>query len=240
MKQEMGDAIRDFALGLFPAGCKFFNEDGSLKMGGELLTAIILDKAAKGERISPCTGCGWFQDCQKEGIGKPKENRLNTDGLEMGSLTEDNMRLLAGVMMSSIDDGADWVFNPDEECDPDHKETRLPWIIRVIRKRIVGERLKIQITKKAYIIIALLVDGNPGKAMFILHKIGNFFEKIKAREWLVTSLVLMRSLFPFGFPTQAAFEKWWDGQKVRGQGWSDNKVDIFPDEWRLHLPEKRK
>lgn len=231
--QKMENPIKDLALGLLPAGCKFFNEDGSVKMGGEMLALIVFEKSRTGEMVSPCKGCNWFKECQKEGIGKPREDRLNTENLEVGPVAQDKMQFIAGVAMSTMDDSVNWVFNPDEERDPDDKELELPFVVRVIRKRIIAENLKIQITKKAYLLIYLFVENSPGKAMFVLHKIGNFFEKIKAREWLVTSSVLLMSLFPLGFPTEVAFDKWWDGQKMEHRGWSDNKVDIFPNEWRL-------
>lgn len=235
MNQQMEDTIRDFALGLFPVGCKFFNKDGSLSPGGNLLAAIILDKSTKGEKVSPCKGCSWFKECQKEGTGKPREDRLNTEDLETRPSTKDELMQIAQILMLPFDDTTDWAFNPDEGYDPDVKEEKveLPWIARMIRKRITGEGLKIQVTKKAYFIICVLTQGNPGRAMFTLHKIGNFFEKTKAQKWLVTSLVLTTSIFPFGFPTEAAFNKWWDGQKMKQQGWSDNKVDIFPSDWKI-------
>lgn len=236
--QAMQETIRHLAMGIFPAGCKFYQEDGELSMGGELLAAIIADKRSKKKReISPCQGCAYYQECGKEGRFKPREDRLNTENLELRPLTKEEMKQTVQIMMLPVDDTTDWVFNPDNELDPDVKDGKLPvpWICRMIRKRILGEHLKMEITKKAYFLLTVFTNGNPGNAMFILHKIGNLFEKREAKRWLVTSQVITSSLFPFGIPTEEAWNKWWDGQKVSqdsGKSWSDNLVDIFPNEWR--------
>ena len=96
--------------------------------------------------------------------------------------------------------------------------------------------LKIKITQKAYLLLALWAD-KPGKAMFLLHKIGNFFEKQDKEgiftDWLVTSDTVCVSLFPLGFPGEESFLKWWNGQKISGGIIDANRVDIFPNEWKL-------
>jgi hypothetical protein len=170
----------------------------------------------------------------RKGRFKPREDRLDTENLRTRSLNQEERILMTGILLSPIDDTTDWVFDPESRFDPDIKDQKIeiPWILRAIRKRILDENLKIEITKKAYLLILLFVKGNPGKAMFVLHKIGNFFEKINAQRWLFTSRVFTCSLFPFGFPTEGAFAKWWNAQKISQQGYSYNKVDIFPDEWR--------
>jgi len=158
-------------------------------MGGELLAAILAEKQSKEKkRISPCEGCSCYKECEKEGRFKLREDRLDTDSLEVQPLNKDDTCLLAEILMTSFDDAIDWVFDPNLEFDPDVKDKKLeiPWIIKVIRKRIIGENLKIEITKKAYFLLLILTKGNPGKAMFILHKIGNLFEKVKSQQWLVT------------------------------------------------------
>lgn len=236
--KKMEETIRHLAMGIFPGGCKFYDEKGELSPGGELVAAALADKSRIEKRaISPCEGCSYYQECEREERFKSREDRLNTDNLEFRPLTKEEMKQILQVMMLPVDDTTDWAFDPDNELDPDVKDEKLeiPWIIRMIRKRIVGENLKIEITKKAYFLLMIITGGNPGNAMFVLHKIGNLFERREVQRWLVTSQVVTSSLFPFGVPTETAFNQWWDGQKVpRGSGksWSDNLVDVFPNEWR--------
>lgn len=232
------EAVQHFAAGIFPAGCKFYHDNGELTPGGELLAAILADKRGADRIIvSPCEGCAYRQKCATEGRFKPKENRLNTDNLEVRPLSQEETLLLAQILLSSMDDAADWALDPDNGFDTNEEGEKLetPWIIRVIRKRITGENLKIAITKKAYFLLMVITESNPGKAMFTLHKIGNLLEKGRTPKWLVTSEVITSSLFPFGVPTEEAWDKWWDSQKVSrnsGQSWSDNLVDVFPQEWK--------
>jgi len=236
--KSLQETICNFATGLFPAGCKFYHENGELSMGGELLAAIIVDKRHT-ERmvISPCEGCAYYQECEIEGRFKSKEDRLDTDNVRVRPLSEKEMEMMLQVMLGPMDDATDWAFDPDNEFDHDFKDEKIaiPWILRVIRKRIIGENLRIEITEKAYLLLMIITDGNPGKAMFVLHKIGNLFEKGRAQRWLVSSDVITSSLFPFGVPTEEAWDEWWDNQKVSrdsGKSWSDNLVDMFPAEWK--------
>jgi len=166
-----------------------------------------------------------------------RKTRLNTEELEVRPLTQREAWLIIQVILSRLDDNEDWSFDADEGfiVNKDGEKIEIPWICRVIRKRIVGENLKIKISKQAYLILMIFSDGNPGKAMFILHKIGNFLEKEEGQSWLVTSRTINVDLFPCGIPTEEAWGKWWDKQKVTPgskKSWSDNMVDVFPDEWR--------
>jgi hypothetical protein len=235
---EMSKAINLLASGLFPAGCKFYQDNGELSSAGELLAAIMADKRVKtGEVVSPCKGCSYYKECATEGRFQPKANRLDTDDLEVRRMTHEEMAMTVNILMSPLNDDKDWAFDPDNPVGTNARgdDSEIPFIGRVIRKRILGEKLKIAITQKAYFIIIVLTDGNPGKAMFILHKIGNLLEKGRTPDWLVTSGVVMSALFPFGVPTEEAWDKWWDEQKVptnSGRSWSDNLVDVFPEEWK--------
>lgn len=163
--------------------------------------------------------------------------RLNTESLEVGPLNLEEALLAMQIMLSPLEDNEDWEFNADEGflIDKDGDKLEIPWICRMIRKRIVGENLKIKITQRAYFILMVFTEGNPGKAMFFLHKIGNFFEREESQNWLLTSQTLMFNLFPFGIPTEKAWGEWWDGQKTppgSKKSWSDNMVDMFPEDWR--------
>lgn len=232
-KKLIRETVQNFAAGLFPPGCKLYHENGRLSLGGELLAAIMVEDLSRGP-ISPCNGCAYRPECEAEGRFQPRTDRLNTDNLKVRPFTRKEMEYILPIMMGPADDTVDWAFDPDNELDPDEKMS-IPWIMRMIRKRIVGERLKIEITKKAYFLLLVITEGNPGKAMFVLHKIGNLFEKRGAQRWLVTSSVINSSLFPLGVPTEESFAAWWDSQKTprdSGKSWSDNLVDMFPDEWR--------
>lgn len=180
---------------------------------------------------------------QPVGINTPKplgKERLNTEGLEVRPLNEEEASLVMQIMLSLLEDNEDWGFNADEGfiTNKDGEKVEIPWICRMIRKRIVGENLKIKITQQAYFVLMVFTESNPGKAMFFLHKIGNFFEREENQNWLLTSQILMADLFPFGIPTEEAWGKWWDGQKTlpgSKKSWSDNMVDMFPDEWRKEI-----
>ena len=151
-----------------------------------------------------------------------KQNRLNTENLKMNPLSQEEAELMVKILLSPIDDSKDWKFNPDVEFDTEVKgevveEVEIPWIFRVIRKRIIEENLKIEITKKAYFLIFLFTNSNPGKAIFVLRKIGNLFERTKAKKWLVTSEIFTTNLFPDGFPSEKSWEKWWKEQKKKSK-----------------------
>lgn len=231
----MQEALHTFAMGLFPAGCKFYNGNDNLSMGGELLSAIIIEKSTQSVvPISPCDGCAYYKQCKSEGRFAPRENRLSTDNLDTRRLTLKEMENAAMFLMSNLDDTKDWTFNPDEPTDVESGK-EIPFILCVIRKRIMTENLKLQITKKAYLLMLIMSEGVPGKAMFILHKAGNLLERGRTRSWLVTASFVTSAMFPFGVPTEKAFSKWWEDQKVdpeSGRSHSDNLVDVFPDEWR--------
>lgn len=167
----------------------------------------------------------------------PGKERLDTEGLEVRPLEEEEASLMMQVVLSLLEDNEDWEFDIDKGSitNKGGEEVEIPWICRMIRKRIVAENLKIKISQQAYFILMIVTESNPGKAMFTLHKIGNFFERRESQNWLVTSQILMAELFPFGIPTEEAWGKWWDGQKTppgSKKSWSDNMVDMFPDEWR--------
>ena len=184
----------------------------------------------KGGPFFPKSRCIGLRDEQTKEVFLMGD-RLHTEDMETVSFTQDEQELVFAILESpNFDDVTDWVFDLDGE-----DKTEAPWIVRMIRKRIVTENLKIEITEMAYFLIMVLTYGNPGKAMFVLHKSGNFFERTDAQKWLVNSHVVITNLFPLGFLTEEAFERWWKNQKVSlesRRSWSDNLVDIFPDEWR--------
>jgi len=175
-------------------------------------------------------------------IGKA---RLDTDNLKVRPLNQEEASLMAHIFFSLLDDEKDWEFDADNGfiTVKNGEKIEIPWICRVIRKRIVGENLRIKITQQAYFILMVFTEGNPGRAMFSLHKIGNFFEKQNSQNWLLNSKTLAADLFPFGIPTEEAFGDWWDRQKATpgaNKSWSDNMnmVDMFPDEWRKESTAK--
>jgi hypothetical protein len=167
---------------------------------------------------------------RKKNYEKFKRERLNTDDLQPTPLDREKAKFMVMIIASNMDDTKDWEFDADKRIDPE-SGNEIPFTLRVLRKRIVGEKLKIRITQKAYFLIFLWAD-TPGKAIFFLHKASNFFEKRKTTEWLVTSDIITMDLFSHGFPSKRSFDKWWDGQKIPGAVGSDNRVDIFPDEWK--------
>ena len=225
--KDLNETFKLAGLAIFPKGCKFLIKRGDkidVSVGGRILVAIILEESKKrGKMISPCLGCSHFTECKREGILKPPENRLNTLIEEFAPLPQKLFKLFAEILLSDIDDTKNWEFDPD-------KEEKIPFTCRIIRKRILEENLKIKITMKAYLLLSLWAD-TPGKAMYLLHHIGNFFEKIEAKEWLLTSEIVCKALFPLGFPEERAFLRWWDNQKQKN-GFPENRVDIFPKEWR--------
>ena len=225
------DIIRPFALGLYPPGCKFF-VNGELSMGGELVAIAVIDRMAREKReISPCDGCSFLPTCKKEKRFEKRKDGLDTN-LKSSHPNMQNIEAMIGIMKSSLEDTKDWVFDPQGKNKEEIKTplpSEIPWVSIVIRQRIISARLKIKITQKAHFLIFLMTEGNPGKAMFVLHKIGNLFEGHQVKNWLVTSGIVTSGLFPAGFPGEEDFCKWWDGQKDSNGA---NKVDHFPDEWR--------
>lgn len=162
----------------------------------------------------------------------PNEYRLETDNLETRPLATEEKAVLTKLKASeNLDDDCDWEFDPDNPRDPE-LDLKIPTGIRILRKRIVGEKLKIKITKKAYLMLGYLFD-RPGKIMILLHYIGNTFEKLGAGQWLVDSDLVLEELFSAGIFTDESLSELWDQQKLDNPtGWSDNKVDFFPDAWR--------
>jgi len=169
------------------------------------------------------------------------EERFDTENLEYRPLTDEEIESIAKVLVSSLNDTENWVFNADKRfIQVKNGELEIPWILRVIRKRIFAEKLKIEITQKAYMLLAIFAV-TPAKALFSLHKIGNFFEKNRQKDWLLTAKIFCEELFPLGFPTEEAFEKWWTNQKQithRGRKPGKrvlleiNKAFYFPEEWK--------
>lgn len=203
------------------------------------LCAFAIDEALRAARKPRKTETITDQPPEPQ-TAKPINNeRLDTEGLKVRPLNQEEASLMAYIFFSLLDDEKDWEFDADNGfiTMKNGEKLEIPWICRMIRKRIVGENLKIKITQQAYFILTVFTEGNPGRAMFLLHKIGNFFEKQADLDWLVTAKILSAELFPFGIPTEEAFGAWWDKQKtITGtKSWSDNLVDMFPDEWRKTL-----
>lgn len=221
------EAINYLAMGILPRGCRFSHENnGKLGLRGEMVVIRTVNQQIEERRqVSPCEDCSYHPQCEQEERLKPKlQGRIDTDNLETGFYSQENLLELIKIQTSpQLEDTIDWVFDPDDK--------KFPWIFRMIKIRIVDENLKIEITQKAYFLIMLLTGNSPRKVMFVLHKAGNLFEKVKARRWLINSNIVANSLFPFGFPTEKAFDRWWDSQKSK-RSWSGNMVDVFPDEWR--------
>jgi len=207
------------------------------------LCVFAIDEALNFARKSKKTQATKNKPPEPEVIKPVGKERLNTEDLKVRPLNQEEASLMAHIFFSLLDDQKDWEFDADNGfiTVKNEEKIEIPWICRVIRKRIVGENLKIKITQQAYFILMVFTESNPGRAMFTLHKIGNFFEKRGDQYWLVDSKILAADLFPMGIPTEEAFGDWWDKQKAppgSKKSWSDNMVDMFPDEWRKEVIAK--
>lgn len=118
----------------------------------------------------------------------PKSVEVGFEG-HSTKLTETQAQLLVGILMA-----------PTEIVIPDNE--KLP-IMQIVQKRITGYNLPIKFTDAALLYIAILSDGNPGKAMVILidslQRYGNDKDVVE-----VTTSDLCE-LYPWGFYTYDSF-----------------------------------
>lgn len=166
--------------------------------------------------------------------GHPDElvdEHIETEGLETVPLNKEDMEVLWKILMAiergAIEDSKDWRFDadvPDVEGKPP-----IPFVCRVLRKRIDGLGLKLEFTQAAGLLVAFFTKNNPGGAMYILHKACNYFERRKSERWLLEAQVIT-DWYSFGFVTPEAMLAWWDGQKDEHGA---NRVDYcIPATWK--------
>lgn len=217
-------------IGLFPYYCKFL-KNGKITEEGKEKVIEILCKIWKKDKISICKDCEYFFECVER--KKFLKRRIDTESVEIRPFTQDDINIIGTVGLKAwISDHSDCAFDPENDFHSHFGELKIPKGIKEIRKRIVKEGLKIEITAKAYWLFwilfwllgpkKLIVPSPPETVItFLLHKIGNFFEKMEAEKWLVNAKIVHEGLFRIGFPI---LNKWIEKER--------ENLEIFPKEWK--------
>lgn len=65
-EKKITEMLLVYAKSRFPKGCKFFQEDGTLTWGGEILAATLAKDESRGKFQSPCIGC-YDSSCKVKG-----------------------------------------------------------------------------------------------------------------------------------------------------------------------------
>lgn len=107
------------------------------------------------------------------------------------------------------------------------------WQIPILKERI--SRMNIGIDKRALITMAFICN-TPGKSVMYAYYLAYKAKKLGITE--ITYDVMLSKIFPSGFFSEKTLEKYWDKQKVRSEGGSDNLLDYDEASKSLFNPVK--
>jgi len=201
-EEVIKELLLNYARKCFPVGCKFFQEDGTLSTTGKLVVAALADKELReGKQQSPCKGCS-FKDCGARDK-TPITPVLVVDLNEKAH--QETTKVIEDWGKETDEDKEAYIINSDNMEEP--------FVARVIQGLIEAFHLPYQFTKRGWLMISMVANGNPAKANFAFRRV----IQDHPNKSLFTEKDVVKS-FPNGID-QKEFETWWNGiKKDRGAG----------------------
>jgi hypothetical protein len=131
------------------------------------------------------------------------------------SMTEDQSRALMAIMFAESSNKA--------LLDKDYNEVlgTQDFICQVIEKRVAAFKLP-KFEPSAVIMLSILVQGNPGKAVIGMVETMEKFEEIKPDK--INAQFIAEHVYPWGFYLDSAWENVWDTRKMADRATGYNKL----------------